>query len=168
MKRAIELHYEYGCYPELTGQKHINGAILKLPENVFHELGKSEYIYEIEESTLNVYTKGKKIHSIDCPVFALRCMVVFDIMARCDNHGLSPNLLKITDSENANIDFELGEIALHKIGAVFKQNENMKDLEQKLLNLMEGFVDGKAVEISDSLRPVFKLISQHYLEIINA
>lgn len=162
------MHYQHDCYPTLCGQKHINCGILKLPKDIFKEKTQEEYIYEIDSSTLNIYNNGKKIQSINCPVYGLRCLVVFDIMARCDNHGLSPLLLKVIDSDLKEIEFELGEIVLNKIDSIFSCDEEMIHLETKVMDLLESFLNGKRVEISDSLKTVFQIVSKHYLEILNA
>lgn len=162
------MHYQNGCYPAIYGQKHINGAILKLPKDIFKSKEEEEYIYEIEDSKLNIYNRHKKINSIDCPVYGLRCLVVFDIMARCDNHGLSPLLLKVIDSNSQEVEFELGEIVLNKVDSIFSCDAEMLHLEQKAMDLLESFINGKQVEISDSLKTVFRIVSKHYLETLNA
>ncbi len=166
--RAIQLHHEHDCYPRIYKSKHINGAVLKLTKDIFTQKEAEEYIYEIDDSVLNIYNRTKKIQSIECPVYGLRCLVVIDIMARCDNHSLSPLLLKVMDENTQEIEFELGDTVLDKIDSIFTCKEEMLQLEAKVMDLLDSFINGKQIDISDSLKSVFKIVSKHYLETLNA
>ena len=166
--KAIQLHYDNDCYPCIRKSKHINGAVLKLPKDIFKNKESEEYIYEIDESSLNIYNRGKKIESIPCPVYGLRCLVVIDIMARCDNHSISPLLLRVIDDNLEEIEFDLGETVLNKIDSIFSCKEEMLQLEAKMMDLLESFINGQQIEISDSLKSIFRIVSKHYLETLNA
>lgn len=95
-------------------------------------------------------------------------MVVIDIMARCDNHSLSPLLLRVIDDDLKEVEFDLGETVLNKIDSIFSCKEEMLQLEAKVMDLLESFINGQQIDINDSLKPIFRIVSRHYLETLNA
>lgn len=97
IEEAIKCHMEHDCCATFNKIENINAAKLEIPENVLAKKDKRNYIYEIDDGTVNIYINSIKEPYIKCPEYTCRPLVAMDILARMTNMGFSPVLLKINN-----------------------------------------------------------------------
>ena len=167
IEEAINYHFMTGCYPTFQPINGMFGGLLKLPENVLEELPKQEVLYETDNGQVMIYVDGIKEDTTKIPNYAIRCLILCDIICKADRQGFSGMLVKPLKESGEDSDYVYEEFMSPKNSVDLiniKMSKREKILETKLNEAFQDMITFNEAEVTPDIADGFSIIHEHYLE----
>ena len=166
LEEALNMHFSAGCYPTFQPVNGLSGGLLKIPENALSCLPKQEVLYETNNGTVTIYINGIKEHTINAPNYAIRCLVLCDIICKADNQGFSGMLVKPLKESGDPSEYLYEEFMSPKNSVDLidiKMSKRERILEGKLNEAFQVMITYGEADVSPEIEEGFETIHQHYL-----
>ena len=164
---AINMHFLVNCYPTFQPVNGMFGGILQLPENILQDYPEKKVLYETNNGLVIIYVDGIKTEEIRCPNYAIRCLIMCDIICKSDVHGLSGILVRPL-KENGSLAEYVYESFMTPKNSVDHINLNIskkqKILESKLNTAFQNMIAYNEINIVPEIEDGFKVIQEHYIK----
>lgn len=166
LEDAINAHFDVGCYATFESQDGLRGGILSIPENKIKSIDKTTFLYETNDKSVTIYTNGIKQKVINVPNYAIRCLILCDIICKADIAGYSGLLIRPIKNGTL-LEYTYDDIISTKnsvdmINIDISKRE--KILERKINQTFKDMVMLGEVAVSDDIVEGFNTIREHYLE----
>lgn len=167
LKEQIEEHFRVGCYATFKPVDELTAGELTIPENKIMETGKVNILYETSKNSLTIYINGIKDKVINIPNYAIRCLILCDLICKCDAFGISSILVRPLDKNGNLLPYEYTDMVSSKNNVdLIKIDMSKKEvaLEEKLCVAFRNMITFGESTIEESLTSGFNIIREHYLE----
>lgn len=167
MKDLIDIHFEHNCFLTFKPLSGLRGGVLSIPENVIDYKNPVQVIYETENKKVTIYVNGDKEKVVETPNYAIRDLILADIICKCDCSGFSAILVRGIDESGENIEYEYSETInrnnnVNLMNIVMSKKDSV--LEKKMNQLFSDLIENKDIEIDDDILSGYEVVRKHYLE----